>query len=29
MEKDESIKESEINKEVGIQKWTPLYRASK
>ena len=27
MAKDEMIKETEMNKEVGIHKWTPLYRA--
>jgi hypothetical protein len=26
-EKDETIKDIEINKEVGLHKWTPLYRA--
>jgi hypothetical protein len=28
-EKDERIKDLEMNKEVGIHKWTPLYRAGK
>ncbi|UJR38421.1 hypothetical protein I4U23_031089 [Adineta vaga] len=27
MEKDQAIKEEEMNKEVGQHKWTPLYRA--
>jgi hypothetical protein len=26
-DKDESNKESEINRDVGTHKWTPLYRA--
>ncbi len=26
-EEDESMKDMEINREVGMHKWTPLYRA--
>jgi hypothetical protein len=26
-EKDETIRDFEINREVGMYKWTPLYRA--
>ncbi len=26
-ETDKTIKETEINREVGTHKWTPLYRA--
>ena len=27
-EQDQSIRDLEMNREVGIHKWTPLYRAS-